>query len=473
LIRVRNQLLTLSGVFLAGVALLNLVSIVNRPERVEDSEYRAVVRARELINEILPPPQYIVESYVVALESVGTQDTRELDHLQKRWNQLESDYSARHEYWYASLADSDLRREMLETAYGPALKFFSLGDEELWPAVAHGETERARALVYTDLRELYERRRAGVDQAMTRSSEVVAASQRAAADAIAQHKSTVTWWSCAIALVGLAAGWIFTRGLVRSMHRTADVLAKVAGRDLSTRLNVTTDDEFGQIDRALDAALSELGDTLTEVRRSALVVQGESRQVSTAASLLSSGTREQASALEQTTANFEELSLTILRISATARTASELAQRCADNARAPQDFAPQARNWTELSAQFELAAREQGAAIAQLTAALDRIEHTTPDNAEQSDKLCVTAQALAGQADQLLNLVASFDFEAGSAEGRPASSAPSRASPSDWPEPRGAMPSVRSASSRNAPPHLFDPDVDGDSNPTDGWVDEP
>jgi hypothetical protein len=203
----RSKLATLIGFFVAAVAVSSALLCHGVSARVEESQYAEIVRARQLIAEVLPPPEYIIESYLVALQSVAASGEVEIERLHERWNALEQNYESRHDFWDRELEDDDLRRELLETAYEPAIKFYALGDRELWPAVQNGETERASALVHTDLRELYEAHKRAIEAAVARADVLATKCASATAHAIDLRKSVLFGLAGLIAVLGAGIAW--------------------------------------------------------------------------------------------------------------------------------------------------------------------------------------------------------------------------------------------------------------------------
>ncbi|HUI76733.1 MAG TPA: methyl-accepting chemotaxis protein [Bryobacteraceae bacterium] len=110
------------------------------------------------------------------------------------------------------------------------------------------------------------------------------------------------------------------------------VLAKVAARDLSARMEGDYQGDFATIKNSLNTAVTNLGDALGEVKTSADNVATTAQALSAASGEISSGAQEQASSLEETASSLEEMTATVKQNAENARQASQLASASRDGA---------------------------------------------------------------------------------------------------------------------------------------------
>jgi len=129
------------------------------------------------------------------------------------------------------------------------------------------------------------------------------------------------------AAIGLAVlmAWIVTRSITRPIGRAVQVAQTVAAGDLSSDIRVDTEDETGQLLRALKEMNAGLVRIVTEVRHNSDGIATGSGQIATGNHDLSQRTEEQASNLQQTAASMEQLTGTVRSNADTARAASEVA----------------------------------------------------------------------------------------------------------------------------------------------------
>ena len=74
-LKVTSKLFVLVGVFVAGVALIGILSQVTlNAVKVTGPLYRSIVQGKDLVADVLPPPEYIIESYLVTLQMLDETD---------------------------------------------------------------------------------------------------------------------------------------------------------------------------------------------------------------------------------------------------------------------------------------------------------------------------------------------------------------------------------------------------------------
>ena len=122
-------------------------------------------------------------------------------------------------------------------------------------------------------------------------------------------------------LVGL---WVI-RSITRPISEAVRIAQTVAQGDLTSRIEVHSKDETGQLLSALKAMNESLVKVVTTVRQGSDSIATGTGQIATGNADLSQRTEEQASNLQQTAASMEQLTATVKNNAETARQATELA----------------------------------------------------------------------------------------------------------------------------------------------------
>ena len=120
-------------------------------------------------------------------------------------------------------------------------------------------------------------------------------------------------------------GALVTRSIVLPVKMALDTAQKVAAGDLSSKIQVDSTDEVGQLLMALREMNESLFKVVSSVRQGAEGVSTASAEIASGNNDLSARTESQASALEQTAASMEELSSTVRQNADSARQANQLA----------------------------------------------------------------------------------------------------------------------------------------------------
>jgi methyl-accepting chemotaxis protein len=131
-------------------------------------------------------------------------------------------------------------------------------------------------------------------------------------------------------LLAALAAWALIRSIVGPLSQAIELAETVAAGDLSSRIEVKSGDETGQ----LLAALKRMNDALVaivgQVRAGTDSVATGSAQIAMGNADLSQRTEEQASNLQQTAASMEQLTATVKQNADTARMAAQVASNACD-----------------------------------------------------------------------------------------------------------------------------------------------
>jgi methyl-accepting chemotaxis protein-1 (serine sensor receptor) len=126
-------------------------------------------------------------------------------------------------------------------------------------------------------------------------------------------------------VAAIVAGILVSRSIVRPLERAVEVARKVAAGDLRARIEVTSNDETGQLLAALQEMNTSLKQIVTRVRSGAETISVASNEIAQGNMDLSSRTEQQAGALEETASSIEELTSTVKQNGDNARQANQLA----------------------------------------------------------------------------------------------------------------------------------------------------
>ena len=132
------------------------------------------------------------------------------------------------------------------------------------------------------------------------------------------------------AVVGIGAAWSVTRSITRPIARAVEVAERVAQGDLTSRIDVTSLDETGQLMAALKHMNESLDQIVRRVRSGTAAIASASGELLAGNTDLSSRTEEQAASLEETASSMEQLTATVKQNADNARQASQLASNASD-----------------------------------------------------------------------------------------------------------------------------------------------
>lgn len=108
-------------------------------------------------------------------------------------------------------------------------------------------------------------------------------------------------------LVGIAMGVWLISGIMRSLRQALHLARSVAEGDLTKKVQIHSEDEIGQLLKALQIMNEKLAGIVHQVRTDTDTIATAFAQIASGNLDLSSRTEEQAAALEETASSMEEL----------------------------------------------------------------------------------------------------------------------------------------------------------------------
>jgi methyl-accepting chemotaxis protein len=317
-------------VFALGFGILIALELRTMEPRLEDSDFRDVVIMKDVVADVMPPPLYIVESYLVLHQMSHVSDPKELATLTAKWEALKAEYAKRHDHWVAALPPSQLKQDLVRRSYDPARAFFEIGDKQFLPAAAAHDGAAMDALLNGPLKEQYAAHRVAIDEVVTGANTQASDTVAAAASNIEARKRNLGIVGAVFFAIALAISWAIGRGISGRIREIMGSLKRVADGDFTGRVEVTSKDEVGQMADALNRAMGSVRGALLEVRAVSTELTGAAQRLSASADEISSGAQEQASSLEETAASLEEITATVKQSSDNALQASQLAVQSRD-----------------------------------------------------------------------------------------------------------------------------------------------
>ena len=135
-LRLGGQLLAAMGTLAIGFVIYGLWSYnVIEELRIGGGLYQHITRDKDLIADVQPPPNFIIESYLTALQVARSESSAERDALVARLGHLESEYDARARHWNGEQLPGELNA-ILQRSEAPARRFFQTVHARLEPALA-------------------------------------------------------------------------------------------------------------------------------------------------------------------------------------------------------------------------------------------------------------------------------------------------------------------------------------------------
>lgn len=271
---IRTRLISLVGISVAGFVLFGILAFYTLNQlKVNGPLYKRIVQGKDLIADVLPPPEYIIETYLVTLQLVDEIDPIKRDNfISYVRKNLKEPYDVRHEFWVKDLPektddDRKLKNFMVVEAKDAAIKFYEILENEFFPLIMKGERDKARELVRGVLKENYDVHRRAIDEVVSRST------IRNANDESSARK-TIAFMSILLLIIGLSViifvvilCVLLIRQITLPLAQVVDVAEKVAKGDLtSEKVKVYSNDEIGRLGNVFNKLLDSLHEIFSSVR---------------------------------------------------------------------------------------------------------------------------------------------------------------------------------------------------------------
>ena len=269
---IRFKLLSVIGICAATFAAFGIISWNTLEKtKINGARYRQIVLEKDLIADVLPPPEYLVEAYLVVYRMLEETDAARLKELVDKSASLRKDYEKQHDYWMGALQDGPVKEELTVKSYDFGLRFLDIRDKEFVPAILHNDRKRAGEVVAGSLNPLYEEHRQAIDNVVRMADEKLKA-EEADADATVGKSATLL-----AILAAVAAGAIFMCAFY---------------------MNYIASTIIGKIRRVVEG-LSRNADRFSASAERLRRTNGR----------LAEGASEQAAAIEETSSSLEEISI--------------------------------------------------------------------------------------------------------------------------------------------------------------------
>ena len=223
---IQSKLIILLGLIVLCVGVFGwfVFSTLNSV-KVNGPYYKDIIQGKDIIADILPPPEYLVESYLNAFQMVSEGNPARLDKLVERSKVLRSEYEIRHDYWIGDLKDGPLKTALVEKSYRPALEFLDIKDKEFIPAILRGDKVAVDSLMRGRLAGTYEAHLEAILEVVAMSIERNTIDEANASRRIRQ--GTIILVSLGAAILGMVIliGVFANRFIANSLNRVIASLA--------------------------------------------------------------------------------------------------------------------------------------------------------------------------------------------------------------------------------------------------------
>ena len=232
--------------------------------------YTDVIQSNDLVADVLPPPQYIVEAALL-VRQIRMATPAEREPLVARFKQTREEFEAGQKRWLGDEMPEHLRELITNKTATPARAFYDEVERQFMPALAANND----AAMDESLRKLdgfYRQNRVAVEElvalAVARKAQLESESKEKLSRYYSFFLTTVV---VIIVVVGLLA-----LGVIREIRqRINTILQKVsdaANGNLAIKISASSRDEFELLSGALNAMFSRFRDIIQQLQESSQIL---------------------------------------------------------------------------------------------------------------------------------------------------------------------------------------------------------
>ncbi len=296
--------------------------------------YTDIVTGKDLIADVLPPPAYIIEAFLVSHEIEDSTDPVESAKLVERFAHLEKDYRTRHDYWANLLPDSPMKESLLVAAHKPADDFFRIANQKLIPLARAGKNDEAADLHTTQMVPLFHAHRAAIDDVVKHANDYLQSSEKHAASITASSMTMLLMIGAGVTVAVLAFSFFITRGITKPVAAlVASISEMQAKKDLTKRLNLDRKDEVGLLAGSFDAFVSDVHSIVKSASATTRDVAAAATEIAASAEEMATGMRKQEQQAASVAAAATEMSASVSEVarqSGEARASADESRQRAD-----------------------------------------------------------------------------------------------------------------------------------------------
>jgi methyl-accepting chemotaxis protein len=323
-LKMKAKLALLAGAAIIGFICYFIFSyLLMQVVAVNGSLYNEIVNNKDLVADILPPPEYIIETYLVTKQILGENDSTKKKELINRFAGLEKDFRGRHDFWNSRIPTGSLHDLLLVDSYEPGLKFFTVLNNDFIPAIRNNDKEKAK-VVESELDRLYEQHRAKIDLVVTAANQQSTAIEKKTADIQRWVLEGLIGFTLFLLVIISFLSYSIGAAILRPVNEMVTFfmeLSKGEG-DLSKRIVTTAKDEIGDMAQWFNAFMGNLQSLIKEIAGNSKTLEASSTGLTTIAQQLAKRAEDMLSRSHGVATATEEMSANLNNVAAASEQAS-------------------------------------------------------------------------------------------------------------------------------------------------------
>ena len=393
-----------------------------------------------MLADILPPPLYVIETYLDALQTVSTTDAATLDKLFASIALHKQAFQRQYELWRASNIDSTIKGILNQELYPTGLAVFDVIETKLKPAIQSKNAAEAENISLHQLVPAYQKHRAVVDKLAVLLDDYSKKVAQEGSSVVATGRIFFTvMFICGLAFIA-AISLAIAMGIIKPLRECIGFAKNISNGSLDAEMTLQRTDDFGTLATSLNTMLTELKrkisfaeeksqlaehevakatraaqeahearqkveenrnrliETVHRLENVAGVVASATEQLSTRVDQASHGADEQSGRVRETATAMEQMNATVLEVAKNSQQAASASSHTRGQAQEGASIVNNAVKGIEGVRAQSLAIREDMAVLGKQADGIGQVMGIIADIADQTNLLALNAAIEAARA---------------------------------------------------------------------------
>ncbi|MCP4584296.1 MAG: methyl-accepting chemotaxis protein [candidate division Zixibacteria bacterium] len=227
-----------------------------------------------------------------------------------------------------------------------------------------------------------------------------AKAEEEAEEEVAADSFLLITFSVVAVVLSFVLAFFIIKGITGGLNKAMEIVRAVANKDLTTKIEINSKDEIGQMCEQVNKMSDDLHDTVYTVAQNAEQLASAANEISTSAEQLSAGSKEQTNQTAQVSTAVEEMTATIVETSKNTGEAAERAKEAASKSQEGGQLAEDTSHGMDEIVQSASATAQNIATLSEKATAIGEIIKVIDDIADQTNLLALNAAIEAARAGE-------------------------------------------------------------------------
>ena len=250
--KIHTRLLIMFMVSFLGMAIMYMAAcVIIEKVKVNGPIYKQVIDGKDIIADVLPPPEYILESLLVIYTADAADNLEDKKQLFERFKNLKTAYDERHDFWQDELAEDAIKRALIVDSYEPAARFYDRALNGYFPALLDNKTEVSTHIFRNELLPAYRLHRQQIDKVVSLTEARNRDIENSTNLTLDHSIMALALIAAGVSLLSMVISWLVSRSITRPIESCMQAARQLASGNMNVSLKTGEKGEIGQLQTAM------------------------------------------------------------------------------------------------------------------------------------------------------------------------------------------------------------------------------